>query len=129
MEHTIINKKEDDGTDEFKRSITFFFPSTSVTVTYVLPWHLKNKTNLQNSMNFFYIQRMIPISETKTKIENEVYRHHSANDEEFASIMAFYKQVLTEDKDLCNGTQRNLNAGVFLNGELHPEKEKVCIYP
>jgi hypothetical protein len=79
-------------------------------------------------MNFFYIQRMIPISETKTKIENEVYRHHSANDEEFASIMAFYKQVLTEDKDLCNGTQRNLNAGVFLNGELHPEKEKVDIH-
>ncbi|KAM6511404.1 Choline monooxygenase, chloroplastic [Fusarium falciforme] len=112
LEHTIINKKEDDGTDEFKRSITFFFPSTSVTVT----------------INFFYIQRMIPISETKTKIENEVYRHHSANDEEFASIMAFYKQVLTEDKDLCNGTQRNLNAGVFLNGELHPEKEKGPIY-
>ncbi|KAF5004577.1 hypothetical protein FDECE_8907 [Fusarium decemcellulare] len=112
LEHTIVNKKEDDGSDQFKRSITFFFPATSVTVT----------------KNFFYIQRMIPVSETKTKIENEVYRHYSASDEEFKAIMAFYKQVLEEDKDLCNGTQKNLNAGVFLNGELHPEKEKGPIH-
>ncbi|KAM5376913.1 hypothetical protein ACJZ2D_005257 [Fusarium nematophilum] len=113
LEHTIINKKkEDEEDDQFKRSITFFFPSTSVTVT----------------KNFFYIQRMIPVSETKTKIENEIYRHHDASDEEFATIMAFYRQVLEEDKDLCNGAQVNLNAGVFLNGELHPQKEKGPIY-
>lgn len=68
---------------------------------------------------------MIPISATKTKVENEVYRHKNATDEEFAAINAFYKQVLDEDKMLCNGSQRNLNAGVFTNGELHPEKEGV----
>lgn len=78
------------------------------------------------SSNFFYIQRMIPVSATKTRIENEVYRHHNAGDEEFAAINAFYKQVLEEDKQLCIGAQENLSAGVFINGELHPEKEKVC---
>ncbi|KAH0429884.1 rieske 2fe-2s family protein [Colletotrichum camelliae] len=112
LEHEIINKKAQEEEDEFRRSITFFFPSTSVTIT----------------SNFFYIQRMIPVSATKTRIENEVYRHHNAGDEEFAAINAFYKQVLEEDKQLCIGAQENLSAGVFINGELHPEKEKGPIH-
>lgn len=74
---------------------------------------------------FFYIQRMIPVSATMSKIENEVYRHRDATDEEFANINAFYRQVLDEDRDLCVGAQENLSAGVFINGELHPDKEKV----
>lgn len=64
---------------------------------------------------------------TKTKIENEIYRHKVATDEEFSAINAFYKQVLEEDKHLCNEAQRNLDAGVFVNGELHPDKEKVSL--
>jgi hypothetical protein len=58
-------------------------------------------------------------------MEYEVYRHNSASDEEFNRIVGFYQQVLEEDKDLCNATQRNLNSGIFINGQLHPEKEKV----
>lgn len=73
----------------------------------------------------FYIQRMIPISETASIIENEVYRHRDATDEEFAKINDFYHQVLAEDKELCDGSQRNINGGVYVNGEYHPEKEKV----
>ncbi|KAK1453373.1 Rieske domain-containing protein [Colletotrichum melonis] len=109
LEHEIINKKAQDEEDEFRRSITFFYPSTSVTIT----------------QNFFYIQRMIPISATKTRIENEVYRSHESTDAEFAAINAFYKQVLEEDRELCIGAQENLSAGVFISGELHPEKERV----
>lgn len=73
----------------------------------------------------FYIQRMIPVTATTSKIENEVYRHKNATDEEFANINDFYHQVLDEDKALCEGTQRNINAGVYVNGEFHPDKEKV----
>lgn len=68
---------------------------------------------------------MIPVSATKTRIENEVYRSHNASDTEFAAINAFYKQVLEEDRKLCIGAQENLNAGVFISGELHPDKENV----
>lgn len=68
---------------------------------------------------------MIPISATKTRIENEVYRSHDSTDAEFAAINAFYKQVLEEDRELCIGAQENLSAGVFISGELHPEKERV----
>lgn len=77
------------------------------------------------SENMFYIQRMIPVTATTSKVENEVYRHKNATDEEFDKINAFYHQVLAEDKDLCDGSQRNVNAGVYVNGEFHPEKEKV----
>lgn len=73
----------------------------------------------------FYIQRMIPVTATTSKVENEVYRHKNATDEEFEKINAFYHQVLAEDKVLCDGSQRNINAGVYVNGEYHPEKEKV----
>lgn len=58
-------------------------------------------------------------------MEYDVYRHNSAGDEDFDRINQFYKQVLQEDKDLCNGAQKNLNNGIFINGQLHPEKEKV----
>lgn len=77
----------------------------------------------------FYIQRMIPVTATTSKVENEVYRHRNATDEEFQKINAFYHQVLAEDKDLCDGSQRNINGGVYVNGEYHPEKEKVSGAP
>lgn len=71
---------------------------------------------------------MIPVSATKSKIENEVYRHKDSTDKEFDDINAFYRQVLDEDKELCEGAQRNLGAGVFVNGELHPNKENVGVF-
>ncbi|KAK1148179.1 hypothetical protein N8T08_010824 [Aspergillus melleus] len=106
MEHHIYNKEDSDA--QFKRAITYFYPTTSVTVT----------------DKFFYIQRMFPVSATTSKIENEVYRHRDATDDEFKEINAFYRQVLDEDRELCVGTQGNLDAGIFTNGELHPTKEK-----
>jgi hypothetical protein len=76
------------------------------------------------SENMFYIQRMLPVTATTSKIEYEVYRHKDATDVDFNNINAFYKQVLEEDKHLCEAAQKNLDAGIFVNGELHPEKEK-----
>lgn len=70
-----------------------------------------------------YIMRCVPVSATKVKMEYDVFRQKQATDENFTRIDSFYKQVLKEDKDLCNGAQRNLNGGVFTNGQLHPDKE------
>ncbi|EKG12164.1 hypothetical protein MPH_10728 [Macrophomina phaseolina MS6] len=112
LEHTIINKNMEDN--RFRRSITFF-PRKSVTVT----------------EHFFYIQRMIPVTATTSRIGNEVYRHKNATDKEFNDLCEFYRQFLEEDKGLCEGAQCNLNAGVYINGEFHPEKERVsrCSVP
>ncbi|KAK1450454.1 cytochrome P450 oxidoreductase [Colletotrichum melonis] len=86
----------------------YLYPNASMTVT----------------PDFMYIQRCVPVSSTQSKMEYEVYRHNTATDEDFNYISDFFKQVLREDKDLCNGAQKNLNAGVFMNGELHPRVEK-----
>lgn len=67
---------------------------------------------------------MIPVSETTSRIENEVYRHKNATDEKFKALCDFYTQVLEEDKELCEGAQANLSGGVYVTGELHPQKEK-----
>jgi hypothetical protein len=61
-------------------------------------------------------------------MEYEVYRHVDATDDEFNYIDRFFKQVLSEDKDLCNAAQKNLNAGIFVNGQLHPELESAPIF-
>lgn len=60
-------------------------------------------------------------------MEYEVYRHKDATDEEFTYISDMFKNILREDKDLCNAAQRNLNGSVFINGELHPHAEKVSL--
>lgn len=61
-------------------------------------------------------------------MEYEVYRHKDASDEEFDKIDQMYKRVLTEDKWLCNNTQLNLNSGVYLNGQMHPQYEYGPLY-
>ena len=61
-------------------------------------------------------------------MEYEVYRHKDATDEEFEHIDSFFKRVLGEDKYLCDEVQKNLDAGVFINGELHPDLESAPIF-
>jgi len=68
---------------------------------------------------------MLPLTATTSKIEFEVYRHKDATDEQFANMKSFYETIMEEDKHLCNASQLNLNSGVYFNGELHPDKEKV----
>lgn len=75
-----------------------------------------------------YIMRCVPVSPTKVKMEYDVFRQKQATDEDFIRIDSFFKQVLKEDKDLCNGAQRNLNGGIFTNGQLHPDKEMGPIF-
>lgn len=58
-------------------------------------------------------------------MEYEVYRHNGSTEADFVEISDFFKNIMMEDKELCNGAQQNLNGGIFLNGELHPRAEKV----
>ena len=61
-------------------------------------------------------------------MEYEVYRQKDSSDKDFEYIDGFFKRVLTEDKYLCNAAQKNLNAGVFVNGQLHPRLESAPLY-
>lgn len=74
------------------------------------------------------MQKFMPISPTKSTIYYEVYRNRHSSEEDFQLINTMYKRIMTEDKTLCNLAQQNLNAGVFVNGELHPKMEKGPLY-
>lgn len=55
--------------------------------------------------------------------EYDVFRHKSMGMAELREFMKFYEQVEVEDFDLCEATQRGLEAGVYSKGILHPDNE------
>lgn len=58
----------------------------------------------------------------------EVYRNKNSSDEDFKLIDDIYKRIMSEDKVLCANAQKNIDAGVFICGELHPKMEKGPLY-
>lgn len=70
------------------------------------------------------IQKFLPVSASQTKVHYEVYRNKDSSEQDFRTIADTYARVMKEDKALCDRAQANLNAGVFINGELHPRWEK-----
>ncbi|KAF5234951.1 hypothetical protein FAUST_7382 [Fusarium austroamericanum] len=86
---------------------TYFYPNASVVV---LP-------------HFMMIQRFVPTSATHSSMHYQIFRNIKSSDEDFHLAADMYRRVVAEDKDLCIGAQRNLEAGVFISGELHPRLE------
>ena len=58
----------------------------------------------------------------------EIYRNKHSGEEDFKLISEMYARVMAEDKVLCDNAQKNLNAGVFVNGQLHPKYEKAPLF-
>lgn len=58
----------------------------------------------------------------------EVYRNRNSSEADFRLISDMYARVMGEDKVLCNNAQKNLDRGVFVNGQLHPKYEKAPLF-
>ncbi|EKV16647.1 Naphthalene 1,2-dioxygenase subunit alpha [Penicillium digitatum] len=101
-------QRQDQIDKGFRIATTYFWPNASVNI----------------SPHFFFMQRFTPTSPTQCVMRYEVYRHKDATDEAFNLISDMYKRIMSEDKYLCMHTQKNLNAGIFVNGQLHPEMEQ-----
>jgi len=54
----------------------------------------------------------------------QIFRNKTSTEEDFQLIHQLYKKVVGEDKVLCELAQTNLNAEIFVNGEMHPRLEK-----
>ncbi|KEF60715.1 uncharacterized protein A1O9_02276 [Exophiala aquamarina CBS 119918] len=106
------NRRQEDGIIDFKLASTYYFPNACMTVT----------------PDFFYMMRCVPISSTESSMEYEVYRKIDGDPVEFDKVDRLFKRVLAEDKWLCNETQKNLAAGVYVNGPLHPAYEFGPLY-
>ncbi len=74
--------------------------------------------------HFFFIQRFIPKSPNTSIMYYEVFRNKNSSEEDFQVINNIYKRVMSEDKYLCANAHKNIQAGVFVNGELHPKMEQ-----
>ena len=74
------------------------------------------------------IQRFVPHSASQSTMRYEVYRNKHSTDAEFDFVNQIYKRIMSEDKYLCDLAQKNINAGVFTNGEMHPRLEKGPLY-
>lgn len=72
--------------------------------------------------------RIVPINEHQSSMEYEVFRNHKTTDDVFGEIDAFFKQIEAEDRFLCTNAQKNLNAGGYVSGPLHPFNEKGVLY-
>ncbi len=66
------------------------------------------------------IQRFLPDGPGRSSMQYQIFRNKNAPEEEFQLIAQMYNRIVAEDKGLCEGSQRNLEAGTFVNGELHP---------
>jgi len=87
---------------------TYFYPNASMNV----------------SPHFFFTQRFVPQGPGRTTVRYEVFRNKYSSEEDFQLINQIYKRIMSEDKGLCDLAQKNINAGVFVNGEMHPTMEK-----
>lgn len=54
----------------------------------------------------------------------EVYRNKNSSDDEFETINQIYKSMMSENKDLCVETQKNLNTEASTNGQLNVTEER-----
>lgn len=57
--------------------------------------------------HFFFLQRFVSISPTHCSVRYEVYRHKDYSDKDFDQITQAYKQIISEDKSLCENTQKS----------------------
>ncbi|KAI0405132.1 hypothetical protein F4802DRAFT_607093 [Xylaria palmicola] len=92
----------------FNVAATFYFPNASMNV----------------SPHFFFIQRFIPKDPNTSIMYYEVFRNKNSSDEDFQVINDIYKRIMSEDKYLCANAHKNIQAGVFVNGEMHPKMEQ-----
>ncbi|KAK5094845.1 hypothetical protein LTS08_008463 [Lithohypha guttulata] len=76
----------------------------------------QEKAGLKIVSNFYFPNACMTVS------------HKNSSDAEFEQINQMFKRILAEDKYLCNNAQKNLEAGVFMNGEMHPHMEKGPLY-
>ena len=74
------------------------------------------------------IQKFLPKGPKTSSMDYEIYRNRNSSEADFKLISDMYARVMGEDKVLCNNAQKNLDRGVFTNGQLHPTYEKAPLF-
>lgn len=115
FEHTPPNR------DDIKQEDVQFFGNGAFTYNYP-------NTSVNMSTPYFFIMRVVPTGPITVTTEYEVYRNPASPNEAFDRAAEFFESIELEDYDLMNGVQKNLNAGVFVNGPLHSAREGAILH-
>ncbi|KAF7185177.1 Carnitine monooxygenase oxygenase subunit [Pseudocercospora fuligena] len=103
---------EEQKRNGMKICTTYYFPNVS---TNILP-------------NYIMLQRFLPQSARKTKMHYQIFRNKNADQEKFDLIDKMYVKVMEEDKGLACGVQKNMDRGLFVNGQCHPRVESAALH-
>lgn len=79
---------------------------------------------MKSSPHFIMLQRFLPDGPKRSTMHYQIFRNRNSTDEQFQLISQLYNKVVSEDKILCELAQKNLNAEIFVSGEMHPRLEK-----
>ncbi|KAL7007345.1 hypothetical protein EMMF5_003184 [Cystobasidiomycetes sp. EMM_F5] len=128
--HRVPNANGSSPDDGNPPTFTYTFPNTGVTTCPQMWYGKRYLIEKVHSLSSFcrYMMRAVPVDAHTTRLEYDVFRHHSMPMQELREFMSFYEQVEQEDYDLCEATQRGLEAGVYSKGTLHPQKENGVLY-
>ena len=74
------------------------------------------------------IQKFLPKGPSTSLMAYEIYRNRNSSESDFRLISDMYARVMKEDKILCDNAQKNLDRGIFTNGQLHPKYEKAPLF-
>ncbi|KAK5436744.1 hypothetical protein LTR34_002375 [Exophiala xenobiotica] len=85
-------------------------------------------TAINLSTPYFYIMRVIPTGPTTVTTEYQTFRNPASDMDIFQRAADFFEGIELEDYDLMNGVQKNLNAGVYVQGPLHTKREGGVLY-
>ncbi|ORY45844.1 Rieske domain-containing protein [Leucosporidium creatinivorum] len=90
-------------------------------------WHWPYSA-ITTTPNYMYSMRVVPTGPTTTSMQYDVYKHKDASQAVFEDTDAAFMQIEKEDKFLCTNAQKNLSAGTYNTGPLHPQREQGPIY-
>lgn len=74
------------------------------------------------------LQRFLPQSTGKTKMHYQIFKNKNSPQHLFDLINDLYKQVMSEDKVLAANCQKNMERGLFVNGQMHPRVESAALH-
>ncbi|GAD93705.1 fungal specific transcription factor [Paecilomyces variotii No. 5] len=96
------HSEQDQITAGLRITRNFYFPNVSMAA----------------SPQAFFIQRLVPVSPTKSIVRYESYRHKDSSDSDFELAKSILKNTMSEDNSLCEGRQKDLGSHAYISEEL-----------
>ncbi|KAJ9604732.1 hypothetical protein H2200_010846 [Cladophialophora chaetospira] len=88
----------------------------------------QEQNGLGISSTYYFPNASLSILPSSSSMHYQIFRNKTSSEEDFQLIAQMYARIVSEDKVLCELAQKNLNARIFINGELHPRLEKGPLY-